>query len=192
MAASLAQPGFTCPLRQSATLAPSYETTAPRNRASRRRIAHGGCCFHPASSRRRCQSSPPCAFSANSNNLSARGVSRNAGPANALLQLTHPSNASAASSQLPRATTPGPSLPRLTARHSGHGREPLFAPLIKISTCRRLGAQVDCTARHLPPRARRRTGWARNTASNNIHGYDDPAIIAGQGTMGLEDSGAGP
>jgi len=63
---------------------------------------------------------------------------------------------------------------------------PRFAPLIKSSTCRRFGAQVIlhgdtfAAAKHEADRLSREEGFTY------IHGYDDPAIIAGQGTMGLE------
>jgi threonine dehydratase len=63
---------------------------------------------------------------------------------------------------------------------------PRFAPLIKSSTCRRLGAQVIlhgdtfAAAKDEADRLSREEGFAY------VHGYDDPAIIMGQGTMGLE------
>ncbi len=63
---------------------------------------------------------------------------------------------------------------------------PKFAPLIKITTCRRLGANVILHGD--------RYGEARDEAKRladaqgltYIHGFDNPAIIAGQGTLGLE------
>ena len=63
---------------------------------------------------------------------------------------------------------------------------PDYAPLIKISTCQKLGARVlvrgcDFTAA--------RAGADALVASEGltyIHGFDDPAIIAGQGTLALE------
>jgi threonine dehydratase len=63
---------------------------------------------------------------------------------------------------------------------------PRFAPLLKSSTCRRFGAQVILhgdtfgAAKDEADRLSREEGFAY------IHGYEDPAIIAGQGTMGLE------
>ena len=63
---------------------------------------------------------------------------------------------------------------------------PDYAPLIKVSTCRRLGAQVVVRGRDFAE-AR---AWADTLVDQEgliyIHGYDDPAIIAGQGTMALE------
>ncbi len=63
---------------------------------------------------------------------------------------------------------------------------PEFAPLIKIATCRRLGA---CVVLHGSDFAEARAEAERLVAEQGlayIHGFDDPAIIAGQGTLGLE------
>ncbi len=63
---------------------------------------------------------------------------------------------------------------------------PRFSPLIKVATCRRYGAHVvlhgddfDAARAHALQR-RDRDGLTY------IHGFDDPAIIAGQGTLALE------
>ncbi len=69
---------------------------------------------------------------------------------------------------------------------------PLFAPLIKSSTCRRLGAQVVLHGETFAAAREEADRLGSEHGFKYIHGYDDPAIIAGQGTMGLEDSGAGP
>jgi len=63
---------------------------------------------------------------------------------------------------------------------------PDYAPLIKVNTCRRLGADVVVRGRDF--------GEARNEAGllairgglAYVNGFDDPSIIAGQGTMALE------
>jgi threonine dehydratase len=63
---------------------------------------------------------------------------------------------------------------------------PEFAPLIKITTCRRLGARVVL---HGTDFAEARTEAERLVSEQGlalIHGFDDPDIIAGQGTLGLE------
>lgn len=63
---------------------------------------------------------------------------------------------------------------------------PRFAPLVKVATCRRLGARVVLEgdsfedARSLAVEIAARDGLTR------IHGFDDPHVIAGQGTMALE------
>ena len=63
---------------------------------------------------------------------------------------------------------------------------PDYAPLIKITTCQRLGATVII---HGHDFAEARAKANLLVASRNftyIHGFDDPDIIAGQGTIGLE------
>jgi threonine dehydratase len=63
---------------------------------------------------------------------------------------------------------------------------PRFAPLIKRTTCKKLGAQIVLhgeTFHEAYEHARELSHQAKLTY---IHGFDDPAIIAGQGTMGLE------
>jgi len=63
---------------------------------------------------------------------------------------------------------------------------PDYAPLIKIATCQKLGARVLLHGRDF---AEARTEADRRVATEGltyIHGFDDPEIIAGQGTMGLE------
>lgn len=63
---------------------------------------------------------------------------------------------------------------------------PLFAPLIKSSTCRRLGARVILHGDTFAAAREEADRLSREHGFKYIHGYDDPAIIAGQGTMGLE------
>ncbi len=63
---------------------------------------------------------------------------------------------------------------------------PRFAPLTKIVNCRRFGAHVVLEGANI---ADARAFAERLVADNGltyINGYDDPAIIAGQGTIGLE------
>jgi threonine dehydratase len=63
---------------------------------------------------------------------------------------------------------------------------PKFAPLIKITTCRRLGATVLLHGESYAE-ARHEAGRLANERNlTYIPGFDDPAIIAGQGTLGLE------
>jgi len=62
---------------------------------------------------------------------------------------------------------------------------PEFAPLIKITTCQRLGAHVILHGRDFAE-ARAEADRVAATGLTYIHGFDDPDIIAGQGTMGLE------
>jgi threonine dehydratase len=63
---------------------------------------------------------------------------------------------------------------------------PKFAPLIKISTCQQLGANVVLHGTDFGEAKARAHEIAKAKGLAYIDGYDDPAIIAGQGTMGLE------
>ncbi|MGD9722588.1 MAG: threonine ammonia-lyase [Pirellulales bacterium] len=63
---------------------------------------------------------------------------------------------------------------------------PKYAPLIKQSTCRRLGAEVILHGESFSEAFEHAHELARSSGKSYIHGFDDPAIIAGQGTMGLE------
>ena len=63
---------------------------------------------------------------------------------------------------------------------------PKFAPLIKSSTCARLGARVLLFGDTFGAAKEEADRFCREQNLTYIHGYDDPAIIAGQGTMGLE------
>lgn len=63
---------------------------------------------------------------------------------------------------------------------------PEFAPLIKLSTCRRLGARVVQEGASFAEARAQADAIALAEGLTYIHGYDDPAIIAGQGTMVLE------
>lgn len=62
---------------------------------------------------------------------------------------------------------------------------PEFAPLIKITTCQRLGANVILHGRDFAE-ARAEADRIAAEGPRYIHGFDDPDIIAGQGTLGLE------
>ncbi|RXK54422.1 threonine ammonia-lyase [Oleiharenicola lentus] len=63
---------------------------------------------------------------------------------------------------------------------------PDYAPLIKVSTCRRLGARVLIHGRDFAEARARANALVAAEQLAYIHGFDDPAIIAGQGTLGLE------
>jgi threonine dehydratase len=76
-----------------------------------------------------------------------------------------------------------------------HGRElgipvtvvmPRFAPLIKAATCRRYGANVVLHGDNFADAKARADELAAAGGLSYIHGFDDPAVIAGQGTIGLE------
>jgi threonine dehydratase len=63
---------------------------------------------------------------------------------------------------------------------------PKFAPLIKVSTCQQLGATVVLHGTDFGQAKAHAHELAKEKGLAYIDGYDDPAIIAGQGTMGLE------
>ncbi len=63
---------------------------------------------------------------------------------------------------------------------------PKFAPLIKVSNCQKLGANVVLRGRDFGEAKAHAHEIAAREGLAYIDGYDDPAIIAGQGTMGLE------
>ena len=63
---------------------------------------------------------------------------------------------------------------------------PMFAPLIKVSNCRKLGATVVMHGAHFGESKAHAHEIAEKEGLAYIDGYDDPAIIAGQGTMGIE------
>ncbi len=63
---------------------------------------------------------------------------------------------------------------------------PKFAPLIKVTNCQKLGANVVLHGKDFGEAKARAHEIAKEKALAYIDGYDDPAIIAGQGTIGLE------
>jgi len=63
---------------------------------------------------------------------------------------------------------------------------PKFAPLVKINNCQKLGAMVVLHGKDFGEAKAHAHEIAKEKALAYMDGYDDPAIIAGQGTMGLE------
>ncbi len=63
---------------------------------------------------------------------------------------------------------------------------PDYAPLIKITTCQKLGARVILHGRDFAEARARADALVASDGLTYIHGFDAPAIIAGQGTLGLE------
>lgn len=63
---------------------------------------------------------------------------------------------------------------------------PRFAPLIKQVNCSHFGASVVLHGNSFGEAKSRADELQRQQGLTYIHGYDDPAIIAGQGTAGLE------
>ena len=63
---------------------------------------------------------------------------------------------------------------------------PRFAPLTKVVNCRRFGASVIVDGGNIAEARARADEIASERGLTYINGFDDPAIIAGQGTIGLE------
>jgi threonine dehydratase len=63
---------------------------------------------------------------------------------------------------------------------------PQYAPLIKVNNCEKLGANVVLHGNDFAEAKTHAHEIATKKSLAYIDGYDDPAIIAGQGTMGLE------
>jgi threonine dehydratase len=63
---------------------------------------------------------------------------------------------------------------------------PDYAPLIKVSTCKKLGARVIVSGRDFAEARAHADTLVDREGLTYIHGFDNPAIIAGQGTMALE------
>lgn len=63
---------------------------------------------------------------------------------------------------------------------------PTGAPLIKISTCERLGARVILHGNDFGEARVHADELVRTHGLTYVNGFDDPAVIAGQGTIGLE------
>src|SRR4051812_39041152 len=63
---------------------------------------------------------------------------------------------------------------------------PKYAPLIKIGNCQKLGATVVLHGNDFAEAKTHAHSIGQKRGFAYIDGYDDPAIIAGQGTMGLE------
>jgi threonine dehydratase len=63
---------------------------------------------------------------------------------------------------------------------------PQYAPLIKITNCQKLGANVVLHGHDFAEAKARADELATEEGLAYIDGYDDPAIITGQGTMGIE------
>lgn len=63
---------------------------------------------------------------------------------------------------------------------------PKFAPLIKVNNCQKLGATVVMFGNDFGEAKAHAHEIAKERGLAYVDGFDDPAIIAGQGTMGIE------
>ncbi len=77
----------------------------------------------------------------------------------------------------------------LSARHLGCKATivmPVTAPQIKVEAVERLGAKVVLYGESYSDAGRRALELAEQSGSTFIHPFDDPEVIAGQGTIGME------
>jgi threonine dehydratase len=63
---------------------------------------------------------------------------------------------------------------------------PRFAPLMKVRQCERMGARVLLHGQDIGEAREHAMQFVREQGVTYINGFDDAAIIAGQGTLGLE------
>lgn len=63
---------------------------------------------------------------------------------------------------------------------------PKFAPLTKVVNCRKLGAKVLLEGDNIAEARAKADELVSSQGLKYVNGYDDPEIIAGQGTLGLE------
>ena len=63
---------------------------------------------------------------------------------------------------------------------------PVVAPLTKVTNCRNMGARVIVEGGHLLESRLFADQLIEKEGMTYVNGYDDPAILAGQGTIGLE------
>jgi threonine dehydratase len=63
---------------------------------------------------------------------------------------------------------------------------PRFAPLIKVTNCRALGAEVVLHGEDLTEARAKAQELAAERGLTFIHPFDNPQVVAGQGTMALE------
>ncbi len=69
---------------------------------------------------------------------------------------------------------------------------PTNTPTVKVVNTRRHGAEVILTGETVEESAAFAVGHGRKNGLTFIHPYDDPLVIAGQGTLALEMLGAAP
>ncbi len=63
---------------------------------------------------------------------------------------------------------------------------PRFAPLVKVATCRRLGANVVLHGESFDEARAEADRLSQAEGLDYVHPFDDPAVMAGQGTLAIE------
>ena len=62
---------------------------------------------------------------------------------------------------------------------------PKFAPLVKVERCRTYGARIILHGDNILDAMEKANDYVREEKLTYINGFDDQAIIAGQGTVDL-------
>jgi threonine dehydratase len=154
--------------------------------AARDRIAEARFFVPPALDRFRSAKSPACKFSASSTTCSAPEVLKNAAPG-----MPSPSFQPTKKKRGVVAASAGNHAQALAYQGKLLGIPatvvmPKYAPLIKISNRQKLGANVVLHGKDFAEAKAHAHEIAAEKGLAYIDGYDDSAIIAGQGTMGIE------
>jgi threonine dehydratase len=63
---------------------------------------------------------------------------------------------------------------------------PLDAPMAKVDACRNYGAELEHVGERLEDALAEAQAYAADTGATLVHPFEDPLVIAGQGTIGLE------
>lgn len=63
---------------------------------------------------------------------------------------------------------------------------PRFAPMVKVAQCRAYGATVELVGENFDEARALAASHAADLGLTLVHGFDDPEVIHGQGTLGLE------
>lgn len=63
---------------------------------------------------------------------------------------------------------------------------PVVAPLAKVDKCKTFGANVIIEGAHIGEAKLYAEGLVDKDSLTYVNGYDDPPIIAGAGTIGME------
>ncbi len=63
---------------------------------------------------------------------------------------------------------------------------PRFAPMVKVGQCRAYGADVQLVGESFDEARALAASLAEERGHTLVHGFDDPRVIEGQGTLGLE------
>ena len=63
---------------------------------------------------------------------------------------------------------------------------PQDAPMAKVEACRNYGAETELVGAHFEEALAAARAYAEATGATFVHPFEDPVVIAGQGTIGLE------